>query len=194
MLYVTFIGELEKIAKAQVGSTLDLKVNPYDLGIHSKREGSDAKSSYRPMAYSMGVPTAAAGGLVAGGASGGFTEGRMLNVVTEKGRKEIGRGFLKDVDTLKKGVPIQLVEKATENPTATARKIVSKKISGIPLSKGESQLYKNVTDIGKRRLSKIPKGMMFGALGAGTLRSLYNIGSFETARATTPEIRRRRNR
>ena len=196
MLYVSFIGELEKIAKARVSTTLELKVNPYELGIHSKREGKEAKGSYRPLAYTMGVPTAAVGGVGLGGMLGPLTEGKMLNFATKSGRKLVKERGQADLKTLIEGPkgtrPIGPKGKAMlANPVLSIKGLALKQVSGISLSKHEKNLLKNIGDVAKRRLKNMPKGMMYGALGAGALKALYNISNFETGRAATPGIRKK---
>lgn len=189
MLYINFIQELEKIARSSVGSTLDIKADPYGLGMHSRREGKDTGGlGYRPLAYPQGVATAAIGGAGAGALLGPFTEGRLMNVLTQKGRKKISEGFKTDVSKALKDVDLPMKGKAALGGHLYAGDLVRRKLSGGKLSDAEAKTLRNVGDVAKRRAALIPKAMGRAAMLAGGIKLMKNIGEFEQARMLTPEL------
>jgi len=178
---------LQKVASSKdstiAHSSLELPMDPGGLGMHSKREG---QTGYRPLAYTMGVPTAAAAGVGAGAMTGPFTEGRFFNLFTKKGRDKIISGAKSDYATLINNVdPTDLALLHTA-PQVTAKKIGFKLLNKSPLTESEKALLQNMQSIGKRRLSKIPTAMVGAASFAGALKALHNIGDFEMKHALTP--------
>lgn len=180
---------LQKVASsagANAGSTLEIPMNPGGLGMHSKREG---QSGYRPLAYTMGVPTAAATGIGAGVMTGPFTEGRFFNLFTKKGRDKIVSGAVGDYATLLKEVEPTDVLLLHASPPSLASKIAVKIMNKEALSESEQALLRNLKSIGKRRASKIGTAALGAASFAGALKTLHNIGDFEMKRALTPNGR-----
>lgn len=178
---------LQKVAssnnQSNAGSTLELPMTPGGLGMHSKREGA---VGYRPLAYTMGVPSAAAAGISAGVLTGPFTEGRFFNILTKKGRDKIVSGAVGDYATLLKEVEPTDVLLLHASPPSLASKIAVKIMNKEALSESEQALLRNLKSIGKRRASKIGTAALGAASFAGALKTLHNIGDFEMKRALTP--------
>ena len=195
MLYITFIQELEKIAaQGGAGSTLELHSNPYGLGMHAKREGDRTKGSYRPLAYTQAVPTAAAAGLASGAIAGPLTEGRVLNLFTPKGQKLLKDKFKQDVDTLQKDLSTKTKVRYAVGGKAMIGKALFDKATGKKLDPQDKQALDNIGKVVKRRLGKIAPGALRGAAFAAGAKGLYNIGSFETAKALTPGLSEKRRK
>ena len=177
MKWAAWRDEMRKISSPK----LELKSDPWDLGIHSKRYGD---TSYRGPAYLSGTGGALAHGAVLGTAGGLVAGGPLLSrVLTRKGRKAALADWAKDTVDLRAG------GKGLRGPATAAWRSVRQGRYDEAMKAARRAATKRRAGILSGVLQRRMKGALKGAAGAGAayaaLRGLYNVGQYEVARAST---------
>jgi hypothetical protein len=195
---------MKKIA-AEPKQLLELKPDPWELGIHAKHGG---KPEHRGIAYTSGLAAALGAGAVGGASAGALLGGPPLaRLLTQKGREvtvreateDVARvagssasaklrfdaGFIKGLQ--EKGIPQAenlLKTFRKEGPSALGKRVEADVLSHA-VQRGIQEAGPSLSDLKgplRRRAAGAGKAALTGAAFLAGAKGLSNIGRYEAAR------------